>query len=110
MSKDKLGARMKNQYEYRTRTYLPRRTYTIIRLDGKAFHTFTKGFNRPYDEDLMDMMNYTAKDLCEQIQGVKFAYVQSDEITLLLTDFEKKNLIERKTKGKTYSVFLTENF
>ena len=89
MGKDKLGTRMKTQYEHRCRQFLPRRTYTIVRLDGKAFHTFTKGFDKPYDLDLMTLMDETAKSLCEQVQGVKFAYVQSDEITLLLTDFEK---------------------
>ena len=89
MAKDKLGARMKSQYEHRTRYFLPRRTYTLIRLDGKAFHTFTKGFKRPYDTDLVNLMDNTAKYLCENIQGVKAAYVQSDEISLLLTDFEK---------------------
>lgn len=90
MSKDNLGKRMKEQYENRTKTYLPRRTYSIIRLDGKAFHTYTKSFNRPYDLELMDFMTNTAKKLCEEIQGVQFAYVQSDEISLLLTDFNKE--------------------
>lgn len=89
MAKDKLGARMKSQYEHRTRYLLPRRTYTLIRLDGKAFHTFTKGFKRPFDTDLVNLMNRAAQYLCENIQGVKAAYVQSDEISLLLTDFEK---------------------
>ena len=82
-----LGDRMKD-YEMRSSSYLPRRTCTIIRLDGKAFHTFTKGFKRPFDEELISMMDNTAKALCEQIQGVKIAYVQSDEITLVLTDFD----------------------
>ena len=86
---DDLGTRMKEQYENRTRYSLPRRTYTIIRLDGKAFHTFTKNMKRPYDLDLMNIMDETAKFLCEEIQGSQFAYVQSDEISLLLTDFEK---------------------
>lgn len=86
--KDELGERMKSNYEDRTRIYLPRRTYTVIRLDGKAFHTFTRGFKRPYDLDLMNMMDQTAIELCESIQGVKMAFVQSDEITLILTDFE----------------------
>jgi len=80
---------MKEQYEQRTRAWLPRRTYTIIRLDGKAFHTFTKKMKRPYDEDFMHTMDVTAKYLCENIQGAKFAYVQSDEISILLTDFDK---------------------
>ena len=41
------------------------------------------------DKSFIGMMNETAKFLCENIQGAKFAYVQSDEISLLLTDFEK---------------------
>jgi tRNA(His) guanylyltransferase len=88
MANDQLGKRMKEQYESRTRTWLPRRTYTIIRLDGKAFHTYTRGMKRPYDEGLMRVMDRTTKFLCEEIQGCKFAYTQSDEISLLLTDFE----------------------
>ena len=86
---DSLGDRMKDQYENRTRHMLPRRTYTVIRVDGKAFHTFTRGFDRPFDKDLMDAMDLVAKTMCEEIQGVKLAYVQSDEISLVLTDFEK---------------------
>lgn len=85
--KDDLGKRMKDQYESRTRYLLPRRTYTIIRLDGKAFHTFTRGMKRPFDEKFIQTMNMTAKYLCENIQGCKLSYVQSDEISLLLTDF-----------------------
>ena len=85
---DNLGARMKDQYESRTRTMLPRRTHTIIRLDGKAFHTYTKGFERPYDLGLMRVMDHTAATLCREIQGAKMAYVQSDEISILLTDFD----------------------
>lgn len=86
---DELGKRMKENYENRTRYFLPRRTYTVIRLDGKAFHTFTANLKKPYDKDLMNVMDETAKYLCEEIQGAQFAYVQSDEISLLLTDFEK---------------------
>ena len=79
----KLGDRMK-EYEYVTRTYLPRRMPVIIRIDGKAFHSFTKGFKRPYDETLSNAMNVTMKKLVENIQGCVFGYVQSDEISLLL--------------------------
>lgn len=86
--KDDLGKRMKDQYEVRTRTFLPRRTYTIIRLDGKAFHTFTKGMKKPYDEDFIKCMDETTLYLCKNVQGCKLAYTQSDEISLLLTDFE----------------------
>ena len=85
---DKLGNRMKEQYENRSRTLLPRRTYTIIRIDGKAFHTYTRGLKRPFDSDLMLDMDTTAAYLCKNIMGAKMAYVQSDEISLVLTDFD----------------------
>jgi len=86
--KEAIGNRMKEFYENRTRYTLPRRTYTLIRIDGKAFHTYTKGLNRPFDGGLINDMDETAKYLCKSIQGAKFAYVQSDEISILLTDFE----------------------
>lgn len=86
--KDALGDRMKDFYEDRTRIKLPRRTYTIIRIDGKAFHTYTKGMQRPFDDGLIEDMDETTAYLCKNIQGVKFGYVQSDEISLLLTDFD----------------------
>ena len=85
--KDDLGDRMKRDYESRTRFLLPRRTYTLIRIDGKAFHTYTRGCNRPYDLDLMADMDAAAAALCKEAQGAVFAYVQSDEISVLLTDF-----------------------
>jgi tRNA(His) 5'-end guanylyltransferase len=86
--KDALGERMKENYENRTRIYLPRRTYTLLRIDGKAFHTYTKGFKRPFDEGFVNDMNQTAIYLCKNIQGAKFAFVASDEISILVTDFE----------------------
>jgi tRNA(His) guanylyltransferase len=85
--KDELGDRIKDQYEDRTRFFVPRRTYTIIRVDGKAFHTLTKNFKRPFDPILMRIMDNTARALCKEIQGARFAYTQSDEISILLTDF-----------------------
>jgi tRNA(His) 5'-end guanylyltransferase len=86
--KDSLGDRMKEFYENRTRNFLPRRTYTIIRVDGKAFHSYTRGLARPFDEKLVNDMDETACYMCKNIQGAKFAFVQSDEISILLTDFE----------------------
>jgi tRNA(His) 5'-end guanylyltransferase len=86
--KDSLGDRMKENYENRAKTYLTRRTPVIIRLDGKAFHTFTRGLKKPYDEIFHNTMNATMKYLCENIQGCKLGYTQSDEITLLLTDYD----------------------
>ena len=86
--KDSLGDRMKENYENRAKTYLIRRMPVIIRIDGKAFHTFTKGFDKPYDEVFHQAMNETLRFLCKSIQGCKFGYTQSDEITLLLTDYD----------------------
>jgi len=88
MKKDDIGNRMKSYYENRTKTFLPRRTYTIIRIDGKAFHSYTRGLVKPFDDKLMSDMNDTAKYLCSNIQGAKLAFVQSDEISILLTDFD----------------------
>ncbi len=88
---DSLGDRMKGLYENRSRIYLPRKTYSVIRIDGKAFHTYTKGMTRPFDIGFMEDMNETARYLCENIQGAKVAYVQSDEISIVLTDFDKIN-------------------
>lgn len=89
--KSALGERMKNYYENRTKHFLTRRTPTVIRLDGKAFHTYTKGLNRPFDEGLIEDMQETTKFLCENIQGCKIGYTQSDEITLVLTDYDSLN-------------------
>lgn len=89
MEKDDLGNRMKDNYEKRGRKYLTRRVPVILRLDGKAFHTYTKDFERPFSKPLSDLMTDTAKFLCENIQGAKLAYTQSDEITILITDFDK---------------------
>jgi len=86
--KDSLGDRMKG-YENIPRTYLIRRMPCIIRIDGKAFHTFTRGFQRPFDEVFMKTMWETTKYLCENIQGCKIAYTQSDEISLLFTDYDE---------------------
>lgn len=83
---DALGDRMK-AYESVSRNFLTRRVPVIIRLDGKAFHTFTKGMKKPFDEVLMKAMQRTMKYLCENIQGCVFGYTQSDEITLVLTDY-----------------------
>lgn len=86
--KTSLGTRMKEFYENRTKQFLTRRMPTIIRLDGKAFHTYTKGLDKPFDEGLIEDMQETTKYLCKNIQGCKLGYTQSDEITLVLTDYD----------------------
>lgn len=87
MDKTTLGDRMKNNYENISRYYLTRRTPVIIRIDGKAFHTFTRGFKKPFDDILVKTMQETMKYLCENIQGCVLGYTQSDEISLVLTDY-----------------------
>ena len=85
MSNTSLGDRMK-MYENVERRYLTKGLPLIVRVDGKAFHSFTKGFERPYDAQFRSVMWLTTLDLCENIMGCKLGYTQSDEITLLLTD------------------------
>lgn len=89
MKRDDLGNRMKTFYEEIPKTRLMRRTPVVIRIDGKAFHTFTRGFKRPFDDVLIKTMQETAKYLCENIQGCQLAYTQSDEISLLLIDYQR---------------------
>lgn len=81
-----LGDRMK-AYEQATRTVLPRRTYTLIRVDGRAFHSFLRHADRPFDDTVMAAMNTVAEALCTEMSGAVFAYTQSDEVSVLLTDF-----------------------
>lgn len=75
------------EYEDAWRLTLPPKSYTILRVDGRAFHTLTRNMERPFDQFFMQAMDAAAVALCEQVQGVQFAYVQSDEISLLMTDF-----------------------
>lgn len=86
--KDDLGDRIKGNYEDRTRIQLPRRTNTIIRIDGKAFHTYTRKLEKPYDMGLVADMEETMNALVRHIQGAKLGYVQSDEISILVTDYD----------------------
>lgn len=79
---------MKENYENRQTYYLTRRVPVIIRLDGKAFHTYTKNLDKPFDKGFVEDMNETAIFVCKQIQGAKCAFVQSDEISVLVTDFD----------------------
>lgn len=85
-----LGDRMK-KYESVSKYSMICRMPVIIRIDGKAFHTFTKNFNKPFDGVLSNSMIKTMKYLCENIQGCMFGYTQSDEITLVLVDYKTLN-------------------
>ena len=87
--RDDLGTRMKTFYENIPKTKLMRKVPVAIRIDGKAFHTFTRGFEKPFDSILIKTMQETTKYLCENIQGCILGYTQSDEITLILIDYKK---------------------
>lgn len=84
---DELGKRMK-RYEAIPQISLMRRTPVAIRIDGKVFHTFTKHLHKPYDDVFQGAMRDTMKYLCKNIQNCVIGYQQSDEITLILTDYE----------------------
>ena len=90
MDTSDLAKRMKD-YESISKTKLMKRCPVICRIDGKAHHSFTRGFKRPFDEVYMKSMQETEKYLCENLQGVVLSYQQSDEITLVFVDYEKLN-------------------
>lgn len=87
--KDALSTRMKTNYEDVAKSRLVRRMPVIIRIDGRAFHTYTRGFRKPFDIILIETMQKTMQYLCENIQGCVLGYTQSDEISLLLIDYNK---------------------
>ena len=88
---NEIGKRMKEYYENIPKTKLMRRAPVIARIDGKNFHTFTRGFKKPFDDILIKSMQETMKYLCENIQGCVLGYTQSDEISLLLVDYKNLN-------------------
>lgn len=89
-AKDSLGDQMK-AYEGANRTYITPKMPAIIRVDGRAFHTYTKGTKTPFDKALMAVMDSVAIQLCKEISGAQMAYVQSDEISVLVTDYQSEN-------------------
>lgn len=89
MDKDSLGTRMKDNYEKAFSYRLPSRMPIILRLDGKSFHSFTKGMDKPFDENLVDLMSELAWYMCTNTHTAQLAYVQSDEISILLHNYKK---------------------
>jgi tRNA(His) guanylyltransferase len=79
---------MKQYYEDALRVHLPRQTHVVLRIDGRAFHTFTRGLERPYCRPLADALDAAALHLASEIMGARFAYGQSDEYSFLMTDFD----------------------
>jgi tRNA(His) guanylyltransferase len=82
---------MKRDYEDALRLFLPRRAYFVIRIDGRGFHHFTAGLERPYCRPLADALDQAALFLCQEMIGCCIAYGQSDEYSFLLTDFAKED-------------------
>lgn len=89
MSKDRLGDRMR-QYEHAYRQHLPNRLPVFIRIDGNHFNTFTRHMDKPFDEKLIHAFGQTCQYLGESIMGCKLIYHQSDEISLLLTNYDNR--------------------
>ncbi len=87
LMKDALGARIKRYEQAYNHTLTPR-SCLFIRVDGKAFHTYTRKMVKPFDQNLIDAMVYAAEQTIKTMQGVKAAYIQSDECTFMLTDFD----------------------
>ena len=79
---------MKDNYEHRHRHFLTRRIPVIIRIDGNCFHSFCKGMQKPFDDDFIHAMAETGRQMFSQLAGAKLCYVQSDEISFFLTDYD----------------------
>lgn len=84
---DELGDRIKTYFEDPARVLLPRKTWVVVRVDGRSFHTFTRNMPRPYHRPLADALDAAAIHVCEQMAGCTFAYGQSDEYSFLMSDF-----------------------
>jgi len=80
---DTLGDRMK-KYEQCYQHTIPDNSHVIIRIDGRAFHTLTKGMTKPYDIFLVAAMQMTAEHLSRELSNTRVAYTQSDEISLYM--------------------------
>jgi tRNA(His) guanylyltransferase len=85
---DSLGDRMKSYEAALDLTLLPR-SPVIVRVDGRAFHSWTRGMMRPFDPTLIGWMDSAAVALCEELQTAQLAYVQSDEISVLLHGYKR---------------------
>ena len=79
------------RYETASKLRLVPRLPLIIRADGKAFHTLTRDMQRPFDPEFVEHMLATAMALCREIDGAQIAYVQSDEISVLVRDDQTLN-------------------
>jgi tRNA(His) 5'-end guanylyltransferase len=105
-----IGTRFKTNYEAPACHHLTRRTPVVVRVDGRAFHTFTRNFERPFSYQFSTSMTNAAMYVASQMQGFKLGYVQSDEASFLLTDYDNFQTEPwfgyRKSKVETISASL----
>lgn len=85
---DSLGDRMKDNYENRNRHHLLPRVPVVVRVDGRAFHTYTKGLERPYSKMLKIRMIHSCQAVMRESSGCVAAYTQSDEASFLFIDYQ----------------------
>lgn len=97
-----LGELMK-EYEHAYRRQVSVEDYILIRLDGKSFHSYTRGLDKPFDSLFMEAMDETLLTLCREVPGVRFGYVESDEISLLITAFKNVTPSNSNSSGVQYS-------
>lgn len=89
-SPDPLGDRMKG-YERTFRMTLPAKSYSVLRLDGRHFSSWTRGLNRPYDLTMVQAMSDATLALAQDVHGAVLGYTQSDEITIVFTDLRSEH-------------------
>ena len=83
---DTLGDRIKRYEQVSAYRLLPR-SPLFIRVDGKAFHTYTRTCEKPFDQRLIDAMVKAAQKTAKEMNGFVAAYIQSDECTFMLEDY-----------------------
>ena len=95
-----LGDRIK-RYEQTSKTTLLPNSFVVLRVDGKAFHTFTRGMEKPFDKKLTESMVKAGEMVAKDMQGFVLGYHQSDEFTFVLTDtksFESELWFDREVQ------------
>lgn len=85
---DEIGSRFKEFYEAPWNIKLPRRMPVILRIDGRSFHSYTNDCNKPFDAHLANALDTVAITLCEEIQGACLCYLQSDELSVVIHNYQ----------------------
>lgn len=76
-----------NYYRDLTDYKLMPNCYILVMIDGKNFSKLIKNkFEKPFDDWFISTMDKTAVHLCKEVQNCVGAFVQSDEISLIIKD------------------------